>query len=234
MSRTLLRAIIFDCDGVIADTEPLHLAAFQRVLGEEGIDLTDEEYYREYLALDDRACFLKVFQSRARALDAGTLGALIERKAGYIEPAMREGLRLFPGAAALIREAAGGYRVAVASGALRREVELVLEHGRLRGSVEVIVAAEDVARSKPHPDPFLKALSLLNAGSAPLIEPAQCLVVEDSVHGVEAAHAAGMLCLAVTNSYTSERLGAAEVVVSSLEEVSLGEVEVLLARRGGR
>jgi beta-phosphoglucomutase len=224
----MLRAIIFDCDGVIADTEPLHLAAFQKVLGEEGIDLTEEEYYGKYLALNDRACFLKLFSDRGRPLDESKLAALIERKAGYIEPVMRSRLRLFPGVARFVSEAARGYDVAVASGALRREIEMILEHGSLGGAFKVIVAAEDVARSKPDPESFLKALLLLNSSRAHPIKPAECLVIEDSVHGVEAAHLAGMPCLAVTNSYPAERLRAAEIVVSSLEQVSLAEISRLI------
>lgn len=222
----MLRAIIFDCDGVIANTEPLHLAAFQKVLGEEGIVLTEQDYYSQYLALDDRACFLKVFSRHDAPLTAEKLAELIVRKANYIEPVMRDRLQLFPGVADFIRKAAQRYRLAIASGALRHEVEMVVEHGGVRELFEVIVSAEDVARSKPDPEPFLKARAMLDRARP--LEPAECVVIEDSFHGIEAAHLAGMACLAVTNSYPSERLQAAERVVASLEEVSLEEIAALV------
>lgn len=224
----MLRAVIFDCDGVIADTEPLHLAAFQKVLGEEGIELTEEDYYRRYLALDDRGCFTRAFLDNGKSLTIEALAELISRKASYIEPVMRGRLTLFPGAADFIRRVSAKYPAAVASGALRREVELILEHGGLSDCFQLIVSAEDVAESKPAPDPFLKALALLNEAAPQKIYPRECLVVEDSVHGVEAAHSAGMFCLAVTNSYPKERLARADRVVESLEKLSLSELEDLL------
>jgi beta-phosphoglucomutase len=230
----MLRAIIFDCDGVIADTEPLHFAALQSVLGEEGIELSKERYYREYLALDDRGCFTKAFSDRGIALTQEKLSRLIDRKAAKVEPMMRDHLRVFPGAAGLIRNASQHFLLAVASGALLREVELILQTADVSACFRAIVGAEDVARSKPHPDPFLEALARINAGSTARIEPIECLVVEDSIYGVQSAHAAGMRCLAVTNSFPREMLAEADLVVASLEDVSLGQLESLFEKREGR
>jgi HAD superfamily hydrolase (TIGR01509 family) len=224
---SMLRAIIFDCDGVIADTEPLHLSIFQKVLAEEGIHITEEQYYHEYLAFDDRGCFTKAFAENSMPLSPERLNELISHKALYLEPVMQSSLRLFPGAAEFIRQAAGAYPMAIASGALRHEIELILKHGSLRDCFSVIVSAEDVANSKPHPEPFLKALSLLIAGSGESIAPSECLVVEDSIHGVRAARLAGMLCLAVTNSYSSEHLSEADMIVETLEDLPLDEVRSL-------
>lgn len=223
----MLRAIIFDCDGVIADTEPLHLAIFQKVLAEEGIHLTEEQYYREYLALDDRGCFTKAFAENSIPLSLAYLNELISRKASYLEPVMQNSLSLFPGAAEFIRQAAAVYPMAVASGALRHEIELILKHGGLLDCFSVIVSAEDVAKSKPHPEPFLKALSMLISEGDESIDTSECLVIEDSIHGVRAAHLAGMLCLAVTNSYSSEHLSEADMIVETLEDLSLDEVRAL-------
>jgi beta-phosphoglucomutase len=226
----MLRAIIFDCDGVIADTEPLHMSALQTVLHEDGIDLSQELYYREYLGLDDRACFVKAFSDRGEALTSEKLSELIARKAAEVEPMMRDHLRLFPGAAGLIRSASQRFLLAVASGALLREVELILRTAGVSACFRAIVGAEDVARSKPHPDPFLEALARINAGSTARIEPTECLVIEDSIYGVHSAHAAGMRCLAVTNSFPREMLAEAELVVASLEDVSLGQLESLFEK----
>lgn len=223
----MLRAIIFDCDGVIADTEPLHFAALQTVLAEEGIDLGKDLYYREYLALDDRGCFIKAFSHRGAALTQEKLSELIARKAAAVEPVMNAHLRLFPGAIDLIRRASERFVLAVASGALTREVELILRTGGVRECFKAIVGAEDVTRSKPHPDPFLEALKRINAVSAPRISPAECLVIEDSIHGVQAAHAAEMRCLAVTNSYRREMVAEAELVVATLEDLPLAKLDLL-------
>ena len=226
----MLRAMIFDCDGVIADTEPLHFAALQTILREDGIDLSQELYYREYLALDDRACFIKAFSNQGVALTQEMLSRLIARKAAAVEPVLKAHVLPFPGAVDLIRKASQRFLLAVASGALRREVELILRTAGVSACFPAIVGAEDVARSKPHPDPFIEALARINAGSPARIEPNECLVIEDSIYGVRSAHAAGMRCLAVTNSFPREMLAEAELVVASLEDVSLGQLESLFEK----
>src|SRR5262249_54433775 len=103
----MLQAIIFDCDGVIADTEPLHFATFQSVLADEGISLTEQAYYSEYLALDDRQCFIRNFHDAGKPIDEETLRGLILKKASRIEPMMRDHLKIFPGVVEFIRKAAG-------------------------------------------------------------------------------------------------------------------------------
>jgi HAD superfamily hydrolase (TIGR01509 family) len=223
----MLRAIIFDCDGVIANTEPLHMAAFQKVLGEEGVVLLNSDYYTHYLALDDRACFLTTFSNHGKTLTQEKLDELVKRKAIYFEPVLKRHLELFPGVAEFIRLAAQTLPLAIASGALRHEVELIVKHGGVRDCFQVIVTAEDFTNSKPHPEPFLKALTLLNAERAEKIQPHECLVIEDSIHGIQAARRAGMRCLAVTTSYRKEQLTEAALVVDSLQGLSLKEVETL-------
>jgi HAD superfamily hydrolase (TIGR01509 family) len=203
------------------------MAAFGRVLAEEGITLTEDDYFAHYLALDDRGCFARASAERGDALTQDQLSEMIRRKAGYVEQAIRSGLTLLPGAAELIQTAAGRYPLAVASGALRAEIEMVVNYGGLRDCFRAIVSAEDVARSKPHPDPFIKALELLNLPTADRIKPRECLVIEDSIHGVRAAHQAAMRCLAVTNSYSKEKLCEAELVVDSLAGLSLKDIESL-------
>lgn len=223
----MLKAIIFDCDGVIADTEPIHLAAFGRVLAEEGIALSEEDYFSHYLALDDRGCFTRALAGQGASLTQDRLSELIRRKAGYVERAMQTGLTLLPGAAEFIRKAAERYPLAIASGALRAEIETVVNRSGLRNCFRTIVSAEDVARSKPYPDPFIKALELLNLSTTDRIEARECLVIEDSIHGIRAAHQAAMQCLAVTNSYPKEKLSEAQLVVDSLLGLSLNHAESL-------
>lgn len=224
----MLKAIIFDCDGVIADTEPLHLQAFTKILQEEGIELTEKAYFDEYLALDDRGCFTKAYSSiRGETLSTEQLAALIHRKALCIEPLMQAHLKLFAGVADFIKQAASKYPIAIASGALRNEIDMILQYGEITDYFRVIVSAEDVANSKPHPESFLKALTLLQQVSGYPMQNRECLVIEDSIHGVNAAKSAQMCCLAVTNSYAKESLSAADLIVESLLDVSLKTLESL-------
>ncbi len=139
---------------------------------------------------------------------------------------MRAHLRLFPGVADFIRCAARAYPLVVASGALRREIELVLDFGGVRDCFLAIVSAEDVARGKPDPESFLKAHGIINAHAAARISPQECLVIEDSLHGVEAAHLAGMPVLAVTNSYSKDQLSKADFVIESLDGLSIDSLQV--------
>ncbi|MFN7947209.1 MAG: HAD family phosphatase [Blastocatellia bacterium] len=217
-----LKAIIFDFNGVIVDDEPLHLELFRRVLEEEGLSLSDEDYHEKYLGYDDRGAFTAALADQgreARAADQTYIESLIERKARYYLDAINERMLLFPGVVELARRMAEKFPLAIASGALRHEIELVLKRGELRDCFRVIVASEDVSACKPDPEGYVKALALLNETMQRSIEPAQCLVIEDSVAGIEAARRAGMRCLAVTNSYTAAELTAADAVVTSLAEI---------------
>ncbi|HEX4945101.1 MAG TPA: HAD family phosphatase [Blastocatellia bacterium] len=219
-----LKAIIFDFNGVIVDDEPLHLELFRKVLREEGIFLSDEDYHEKYLGYDDRGCFTAVLCDNARTPDAASdmfIHELIERKAEYYRQAIQERMLLFPGVVELVRRCAAAYPLAIASGALRSEIEFVLERGAIREYFPVIVAAEDVSECKPDPEGYLKALEQLNATRSDVIAAHECLVIEDSIAGIEAAKAAGMKCLAVTNSYKAEELHAADKVVASLEAITL-------------
>ena len=215
-----LKAIIFDFNGVIVDDEPLHLEIFRQVLREEMIFLTDEDYYEKYLGLDDRGCFTAVLCDNSRTPDAADdtfILELIDRKAEYYREAIQERMLLFPGVVDLVRRSAAQYPLAIASGALRSEIEFVLERGEIRDCFQVIVATEDVSECKPDPEGYLKALEQLNATLDREIQAHECLVIEDSIVGIEAAKAAGMRCVAVTNSYSAQELTAADQVVTSLE-----------------
>jgi HAD superfamily hydrolase (TIGR01509 family) len=218
----MLRAVIFDFNGIIVDDEPIHFDLFRRVLGEEGIVLTEEVYYERYLGYDDRGAFLAGFRDNGRPLNDDQVRSLIERKAVYYQEAIRNHVTIFPGVKELIIELKQSLPLAVASGALRHEIDAILQTAGLRQFFDAIVAAEDVTQGKPAPEIFLKALAALNAlGGVPPIQPGECLVIEDSKEGVRGARLAGMKCLAVTNSHPAELLGEANAIVKSLQEVSL-------------
>jgi len=227
---TKLRAIIFDCDGTIADNEPLHLKMFQKVLRDEGILLTEKDYYDIYLGMDDLDCFRSVLAANGKTATPVRIQDMINRKSVLYEAAIQKELRLFPGVVPLVRAAAGRFELAVASGALRHELELILGAAGIRNLFKTVIGAEDVESGKPDPEGFHKALAALNATAPrpdPPISREQCLVIEDSFAGVDAAKAAGMRCLAVTNSYPGEVLKKADRVVDSLASVTPESLETL-------
>jgi len=219
----MLRAVIFDFNGIIVDDEPIHFELFKKVLGEEGIALTEEAYYERYLGFDDRGAFTCGFGEHNRQLSHEKLAQLIERKAVYYQEAIRNHVAIFPGVKSLVAVLAQSLPLAVASGALRNEVETILKTAGLINHFKTIVSAEDVERGKPEPDIFLKALAVLNQqnNNRDPIAAADCVVIEDSKEGIKGARRAGMKCLAVTNSHPVELLGEATAVVRSLEGVAL-------------
>lgn len=224
----MLRAVIFDFNGVVVDDERIHFECFREVLAAEGLPLGEEDYYARYLGLDDRGCFQAAFAAHGRSLSADALSRLIERKSVLYNEAIRRGVPTFPGVERLLRDLAARYPLAIASGALGREVETLLAALGLRSHFSAIVAAEDVPRGKPDPAVFIEALARLNRDAPSPIPPSRCLVIEDSREGIEAARAAGMRCLAVANSYPPEALASADAVVRSLADVDIRFLEGLV------
>jgi len=225
-----MKAIIFDCDGVIVDSEPTHLKAFQATLLEEGIPLTREEYDKTYLAMDDKGCFETILRTYQRPVNNTVLKKLILRKKGLYATISGESLVIYPGVVDFVRKAIGHYQLAVASGAFRAEIKEALALGGILSAFPVIVSAQDVKRGKPDPEAFLLALSRLNQlrPSFPPMAPSDCVVIEDSLHGVASARAAGMKCLAVTHSYSKQQLrGLADRVVDDLTEIEPKDLEKL-------
>jgi HAD superfamily hydrolase (TIGR01509 family) len=226
----MLRAVIFDCDGVIVNSEPHHLTAFREVLGEEGIPLSTEEYFAKYLAMDDKGCFEAVLHAHNRPVDNRILKKLIIRKMEVYRRLSQQELILYPGVVDLVKKLQGRYRLAIASGAFRGEVKFALDKGGMRDAFPVMVTAQDVRNGKPHPEAFQTALAQINRLEpvpSPAIRPDECLVIEDSVHGIEGAKTAGMKCLAVTNSYPREKLTRADRSVDSLERIEPEDLEKL-------
>ena len=221
----MLRAIIFDFDGVIADSEPIHFAVFQRVLGEKGFFLSRQEYYADYLGYDDKGCFAAFLAAHGHPVTQETIDDLVARKAKAYFDYIKDRLVIFPGVCELIHEAATRHPLAVCSGALRHEIEFILEQTGIRKAFEHITSAEDVRHGKPDPEGFLHALAALNRqGAGRFIAPGDCLVIEDSLPGIRGAHAAGMKALAVANTHDVEELQEADAVTSSLAEVKLSEL----------
>ncbi len=221
----MLRAILFDFNGVLVDDEPIHLELFREILRPEGIELSTEDYYARLIGFDDRGCLRAVLEEAGRAATAERLAELIERKSALYQRRVRErGFPFFPGAAKLLADAAGALPVGVVSGALRGEVEGALEKLGLRRRVKCVVAAEDVAAAKPDPEGYRRGLELLNAAapqSAPPIEARQTLAIEDTPAGLAAAAAAGLATLGVAQTCPADELRLADRVVPSLQGLDL-------------
>jgi HAD superfamily hydrolase (TIGR01509 family) len=235
----VLRAILFDFNGVLVDDEPIHLEMFQRVLGEEGVSLTADDYYARYLGLDDRGCFAAVLTAAGEQPSVPRLMRLIARKSSYYRERIRErGYPLFPGAAELVRELArAGRMLGIVSGALRDEVEGALRQSGLRDLFKVLITAEDVAEGKPAPEGYLRALEDLN--SVPplperLIHPHEVLAVEDSPAGLAAAAEVGFVTLGVAQSFPAARLREADAVADRLQGMTLPRLEQLFAEASRR
>jgi beta-phosphoglucomutase len=228
-----MKAVIFDCDGVLVDTEPLHYHAFQTVLGPLGIGHSYEHYLEHYIGFDDRDAFLEAFREAGRELDGEVLAQLIHAKEKVLHGMIGQGIPSFPGVVALVRDlVAHRIPLAVASGALRREVEAFVHGLGLTGCFSVIVAADDVQRSKPDPETYLKALDQLRASLVPeALDPGSCLAIEDTPAGIQSAKGAGLHVIGVTNSFPMDQLGGADHIVASLAELSFSRLVQLIRKQ---
>jgi beta-phosphoglucomutase len=228
----MIRAIIFDLDGTLADTEPLHFEAFARVLRAEEIELDRAEYFSRLIGFDDRDCFSTVLSENGRDAPDGVIAALIARKAAIYQEMIAGRDVTFPGAADFVRLCAARFPLIVATGTLRVEAELILGRAGVRELFADIIAAEDVEHGKPAPEGFEKAMGRLGflLRLRPPLETAECLVIEDTVAGVEAGRRAGMRVLALRHSAPPEALKGAEIVRNSLAETDLDEILRLLSR----
>lgn len=220
-----MRAVIFDFDGVLVDSEPLHFEALRAALRPEGIEIDLEEYQREYLAFDDRGAIRTALAHHRQAPGFERVTAIAERKARLFAELMDE-IELLPGVESLVLALAGEMPVGIASGALHQEIERILVLRGLRAAFCAIVGADDVQQTKPHPEPYLTAMRRMRQLD-PELEPPDCLVIEDSMAGIAAGLAAGMKVLAVTNSYPAERLTAAHRVVPTLAGLCPAAVRAL-------
>ena len=229
----MLRAIIFDMDGVICDSEELHKQATQDVLRTQGIIITDQEYYDKYLAHDDRGSFESAFQEHQQPVpELKSLNALLSAKARAFDVLMKDHMVIFPGAESFVRKAAQKYSLALASGARRLEVEYVLKKAKIRDAFAAIVSADEVKNGKPQPESFQQALAIMNQvrlAGTPEIQASETLVIEDSPRCIRTANALGMKTVGMATSYKPDELRDAQLVVDSLVGLELEALEKLFA-----
>ena len=222
----MLRAIVFDFDGVIADTEPLHFLGFRDVLADEQVALSETEYYARYLGYDDVGALRAIGSDHGRTWTIDHVADLAIRKAARVEALERDMSVLFPGAEAAIRRAARAVPLAIASGALGVEIRRVLDRADLTRFFAAIVAAEDTPASKPAPDAYQRAVARLADVIGGALRAVDCVAIEDSPWGLESARSAGLRTVAIASSYDASELDGADLV---LPDIAALDVETLRA-----
>lgn len=218
----MIKALIFDFDGVIVDSEPLHFKLFQRVLEDEGIYLSEEDYISKYLAFDDKTFFFRALNDRGKYKSADQILKLINKKSKMFETLIETEIKVFPGVLKFLKAVNGKYPAAIGSGALRSEIVLILEYTQLAEYFDFVVSADEVVKCKPDPEVYLKVLNEFNIQRRKKLLPKECLVFEDALHGIAAAKSAGMNCVAVSNSYSKDEIKDADFVISSFDKIDPG------------
>ncbi len=220
----MFKAVIFDFDGVITDSEILHFRAFNKVLKKYGIKIKRKEYYKEYLGLSDKDLF-SLFAQQGK-IPAEDISSLIIKKNKIFEKMARSNGHIIDGVdyfLNLLRKE--DVPMTICSGALKPEIKLVLDKSGFEDYFSGIVSAEDVEKGKPDPEGFLKALEILKAKMRDDIKAGECVVIEDSHWGIDAANAAGMKTVAITNSYDAEKLSSADMIVRHLSELTIDNLK---------
>lgn len=222
-----MRAAVFDFDGVIMDSESVHFRSLQSALSATGVAIDAEEYQNELVAYDDRTSIRIALEKRGRPFDRDEVENLAQKKAVFFDAAKRQ-IGVFPGVRDLVASFAREMPLAIASGALHREIVSLLDGAELRKHFAFIVAADDVSRTKPHPEPYLRAVELL-ATRVPGLLASDCVAFEDTVAGIAAARAAGLRVVGITNTYPATKLGQADRVVPSFVGMTPADFRPLFA-----
>jgi len=224
----MLNAVIFDFDGIIVDTEPLHYKAFQELLVPLGLGYSWEEYLERYIGFDDRDAFREAFRGAGRNLSGQELKELIQGKAEAFLKIVSVGVAPYPGVVELIRAISGTLPLALCSGALRSDIDPILLQLGLTGVFDTMVTADEVSASKPDPESYRVAVRRLQEIFPGKVDAAASLAIEDTPAGIASATGAGLKVLAVTNSYPGERLAGACRVVGSLVGVDVEGLRLLI------
>lgn len=212
----MLNAVIFDFDGIIVDSEPMHYQAFQTILDPMGKGFSWEEYCATYIGFDDRDAFRKAFKIKGEKICSRDLKSLISEKAKIFQKLIHDGQAApLPGSIELINSIPRKLPIGLCSGALKGDILPILENLGIEDAFRVIVTAEDTKKSKPNPAPYKLAIKKLG-----LENPVSAIAIEDTPQGILSAKNAGLKVLAVTNSYDRQYLLEADAVTDSLDHVN--------------
>jgi len=216
-----IRAVVFDFDGVLANTEDLHLAAFQDTFNTRGWSLDRDAYFSRYLGFDDLGLIREFGEDNGLRFEAGDVEALLLDKSRRYEDRIATGEVLYTTAKPAVARLGAAFKLAIASGSLRSEIVSILSLNQLTRAFPVVVGADDVRRSKPAPDPYIAAAERLGV-------PAPAAVaIEDAPLGLLSARTAGLRTIGITTSYPRPALSQADIVVDSLDEVTVEMISSL-------
>lgn len=223
-----LKAVIFDFDGVISDSEPSHFAATNKVVEKFAVQLDRNQYYSEFLGYTDYQMFQAINEKYSLGLNDSEIENLIRQKAIFFEQIIRQADHLIKGIPQFIKILkTSGIKIGIYSGASSDDIELMLENSGFREFFDVIVSADDVEKGKPDPEGYVKALNIINKKSDTQIPPSQCIVIEDSHWGIAAAKKAGMRIIGVTNSYPANELEDADLIINSVSDLKISDLNKL-------
>ena len=223
-----LAAIVFDFDGVIANSEPLHFRAFRDEAALHGVELTEAAYYNDYLGFDDVGAFKAMAAASGAQWSASQIAAMVARKAERIQVLERDASVLFPGAADAVKRASAAVPIAIASGALTPEIRHTLEREGLEHCFTVIVGADQTAASKPAPDPYLLAIARLSSELHMPLQARDCVALEDSHWGLESARRAGLRTVGVAQTYPAVTLTPADFVIKTIDCLDIERLKKLI------
>jgi HAD superfamily hydrolase (TIGR01509 family) len=209
----MVKAVIFDWDGTLADTKKAVVRSFQKVLGEAGCVVSDE-FIERRIGIGTKKTIIEAFRECHMRLDVSTLEKLAKEKI-RIQAELTDIVSLLEGAAELLENLHGRIKIALATMSSRKVVDKLLPEKRIEGYFDVVVTADEIVKPKPNPEVFLVSAARLG------VKPEDCVVVEDSVFGVRAAKAAKMKCIAVSSgAYSREELQeeTPDLMINSLVE----------------
>jgi HAD superfamily hydrolase (TIGR01509 family) len=218
------KALIFDFDGIITDTEPVHMEAWQGALDPLGVVIDEEEFRTQYVGYNDRDFLDAVSRNHGHHFEDAEKADLIDQKSAATIALLEQDIPLLPGVAGFVETVKDAFLLSICSGANRSEIEFILRHLKWMELFCPVIAADSVTRGKPDPEGYIRAYEGLVDRTDGVLLAEEVIAIEDSPRGILAAKEAGLRCLAVRNSFTSGELDHADWIVDSLDEVNIAEL----------
>ena len=220
MPTSNIEAVIWDMDGVIADTAPFHLKAWQQAFQKRGTNFTEEDFRHNFGQRNDTI----IRDTLGQSVSQSEIDVIAQEKETIFRNSARGKIKPLPGAIELIKSLSERrIKMALGSSAPLENIQLLTQSLGINNYFDVIISGRDVSEGKPNPQVFLLAARKLG------VEPENCIVIEDAVAGVAAAKKAGMHCLAITNTHPSQSLHQADLIVDSLEAITVNDLEELFS-----
>lgn len=210
----MISAIVFDFDGVLADSEAIHLRALKAAFGARGWSLSDADYYTHYLGFDDRGCIAAFTAREGLTISSDEASAVLRDKEQRYAALLSAGDILFPTVGPCLERLSPHLPLAIASGSLRGEIEHILDANGIRHYFQTIIGADDVREGKPAPESYTRAVEALG------FRGHQAVAIEDSPWGLQSARAAGLYTFGITTSYRAASLTDAHEVIDSLDAIT--------------